>query len=361
MLKTLLLTGIALACTAPARAASFAFTRIDVPGNVFSYVSAISDSNTVVGGFQLIAPGLPIHGFAWVNGTTTLVTVPGETSQDTFVLVGVNTHGMAVGSFFDPDTGVRRSFVYNLRTAKAEPIKAPTGYELDVLTMSNTNTAVGISIPLSGGRIPAFIKTVGKPVTLLGAAFPQDTEDLPLAVASSGEVVGDATVQPGSQQIGFSYLNGVYTPLPPPVGGSDLYPEFVNGQGVIAGFYLAGAIGPHGTPFPHGFVQHGSQLDMIDFPGTAGTEVVGTTVAGVTRTGDVLGSYSVTSARDNTTTHGFILHHGVWSSFDVPGAVSTLVTKVNEQGSVAGTYTDVQGVDHAFVGICSAYQTSCTQ
>ena len=361
MLKMLLLIGMALACMGPARAGNFVFTKIDVPGDVFSYVNAINNTNTVVGGYQLTAPGLPIHGFAWTNGTTTLVTVPGQTSRDSFALVGVNTRGIGAGYFFDPDTGARESFIYDLNTAKAAAIKAPSGYVLNALTMSNT-TVVGVAIPLSGDPAAIFTKRFGKPVALLGPAFPQhDSGDLPLAVAPSGEIVGDATIQPGAQQMAFSYLNGTYTPLPAPAEATDLYPDFVNDQGVIAGSYAAGAIGPHGTPFAHGFVQRGARLQMVDFPAPAGMENVGTTVAGVTRTGDILGSYSVTGAHDATTTHGFVRHMGVWSSFDVPGAVSTTVTKINAQGSVAGTYTDAKNVGHAFVGICTADQAPCTQ
>ena len=362
MLKTLLLTGISLTCINAAKAGSFAFSKIDVPGDVFSFVNAIDSLNTVVGGYQLTAPGLPIHGFAWASGTTTLVTVPGETRKDTFALVGVNKHGIAVGAFFNPGTGARESFIYDLNTAKAAPVKPPAGYMLDALKMSNTDTAVGVAIPLSGGPMPVFTKTFGKPVTLLRPAFPpNDTGDLPLAVASSGEIVGDATIQPGSQQIAFSYLNVTYTQLSPLAGGSDLDPDFVNDQGVIAGSYLAGAIGPHGTPFAHGFVQRGSQLHKIDFPAPSGYQVVGTTIAGVTRTGYVLGSYSITDSHNSTAMHGFVRQHGVWSSFDVPGAVSTFITKINEQGSIAGSYTDSKNVGHAFVGICAADQAPCTQ
>ncbi len=361
MLRAVIIFGTTVVCANPAQAGDFAFSKITVPGDVFSYVNAINAADTVVGGYQLAAAGLPTHGFAWANGVTTLVTVPGETRQNSFVLVGVNKHGIAVGSFSDRSNGVQESVIYNLNTGDAKTIAPPAGYVLDAFAMSDTDIAAGSATPVSGGQSVIFTKTLGKPVMLLGTAFPpDDTLDFPRAVAASGEIVGVSNLQPGSTQQAFSYLNGGFAAVSPPAGGSYLYPDFVDSHGVIAGSYLAGATGPHGTPFPHGFIRRGSQLTTVDYPGTAG-EVVSTIVAGVTRTGDVVGTYTVRDASGAATTHGFIRHHGVWSSFDVPGAVSTSVTAINGQGSVAGMFTDAKHVGHAFVGVCTADQAPCTQ
>ena len=360
MLRTLLLAAAATAIIGSAKAGRFVFSEIHVPGDGNPYVYGINNSNTVVGGFQVPGPTLPQHGFAWADGATTVVAVPGETRQDTFVLVGVNAYGIAAGSFFDPQTGARESFVYDLNTSKATPIVPPIGYVLNAYAMSNTNLIVGVATSLSGGPSTIFTKTLGKRVSLIGPAFSphQIVNIVPNAVASSGEIVGYASLKPGSKYVAFSYLNGSFTPLVQPAAGNG-YPGFVNNHGVVAGEY--DATGPHGVVFHYGFVQRGSKLETVAFPASAGMDVVSTTVAGVTRTGDVLGSYSVKTAQTETTTHGFIRHQGVLSSFDVPGAVSTSVTKINEQGSVAGTYTDAQGHSHAFAGVCASDQAPCTQ
>jgi hypothetical protein len=46
--------------------------------------------------------------------------------------------------------------------------------------------------------------------------------------------------------------------------------------------------------------------------------------------------------------HGFLYSHGTYTPLNVPGAVATYATDINDQGQIVGYYSDASGT-HAFL------------
>jgi hypothetical protein len=83
----------------------------------------------------------------------------------------------------------------------------------------------------------------------------------------------------------------------------------------------------------------------VPVPGQPGY-VYNTVPAGISDGGTVVGYYS-----DGVTNHGFIETAGVYSTVDVPGAVSTVLTGTNNRKNpdYVGQYLDAESVAHGFV------------
>lgn len=117
----------------------------------------------------------------------------------------------------------------------------------------------------------------------------------------------------------------------------------VNDSGEIVGYYSDAS----GTV--HGYMQSGGALTIINVPFTGAT---GTNTYGIDNSGEIVGSWS-----DATTTHGFMLSGGTYTSFDYPGAAFTIANGLNNHGDIVGFYGDTSGVYHGFLlsgGIYSA-------
>jgi len=67
---------------------------------------------------------------------------------------------------------------------------------------------------------------------------------------------------------------------------------------------------------------------------------------GINDGGDIVGRY-IDTARE---IHGFIYAGGAFSTIDVFGAVSCVLTGIANDGAVAGTYVDFVGGLHGLIG-----------
>jgi probable HAF family extracellular repeat protein len=91
--------------------------------------------------------------------------------------------------------------------------------------------------------------------------------------------------------------------------------------GHIVGYYFGN------DGIVHGFVDTGSGLTPLDYPGADATGP-----AGINNSGEITGYHN-----DGTGTHGFIYSNGVFSSFDCPGAEGqTNPHGINNSGVVVG-------------------------
>lgn len=110
----------------------------------------------------------------------------------------------------------------------------------------------------------------------------------------------------------------------------------VNDAGVIVGAY--------GTSLDsadeHGFKLVGTTYTSIDYP--AATE--GTVASGINKSGEIVGSWG-----DSTTSHGFLLSKGVFTSIDVPGAFYTIAWGINSTGEIVGWYGASFSDSHGFL------------
>ena len=71
-----------------------------------------------------------------------------------------------------------------------------------------------------------------------------------------------------------------------------------------------------------------------------------TTAYGINDTGEIAGFYSDGAGKS----HGFIYAGGAFSTVDVAGAGSTLLTRIKNEGAVTGVYYDALNEGHGLTG-----------
>jgi hypothetical protein len=108
----------------------------------------------------------------------------------------------------------------------------------------------------------------------------------------------------------------------------------VNDSGEIVGYYS------DSSAAPQGYLQSGGTFTTIAVPFSGATW---TEPGGINNSGEVAGYWL-----DSTTSHGFLLSGGAYTSFDYPGAVFTVGIGINNHGAIAGFYGDTSGVYHGF-------------
>lgn len=134
-------------------------------------------------------------------------------------------------------------------------------------------------------------------------------------------------------------------PLPPPAnltyknidlpGEQTTFPTAINASGQIAGA-VQDLNGFHGYRID----KDGSNLMLIDFPGSEGT----TEVEGMNGLGDIVGDYFDTAGVD----HGFLLRDGSFSTIDFPNSVANVAEQINDRGEIVGTYENADGSVHGY-------------
>jgi probable HAF family extracellular repeat protein len=107
----------------------------------------------------------------------------------------------------------------------------------------------------------------------------------------------------------------------------------INNQGTIVGFYDdAGGV-------RHGFILSRGVYTIYDYPGA-----VRTLLTGINNHGQIVGI-----AFDGVQRRGFLLDSGDTTLIEVPGAVNTRTSAINNPGQVVGFYDDADGITHGFL------------
>jgi probable HAF family extracellular repeat protein len=243
--------------------------------------------------------------------------------------VRMNDRGVIVGSFADDD-GTLTGFKLDQR-GRFETFDAPDG-DATPLDVNNRGWIVGnvcdspaeCSVSTRGFlRDPkGRFTTIRKPGAVRTQVF---------GVNDRGQVVGDYLLPDGSIH-GYRWSNGRFTNIGGP-GGADATLTGINDRGDIIGAYLLDPTNP--TRGLKGFLLRNGRYDTFAVPDVRHTLPLGINnrgqIAGYTATGDDL----ATGAR------GFLYAKGLDRSLtriDVPGAATTGVTGIDDDGRLVGIY-----------------------
>jgi hypothetical protein len=118
----------------------------------------------------------------------------------------------------------------------------------------------------------------------------------------------------------------------------------VNDSKIAVGFYIDASGLSHGYTYE---IKSGAFSANIDDPSAiSGGIVVGSTVrAAINNKGDIAGFYTDTGPTNTASIiHGFVDNHGVFTSVDAPGATTTELLGLNDQGIAVGFDVDVNGM-----------------
>jgi uncharacterized membrane protein len=188
---------------------------------------------------------------------------------------------------------------------------------------------------------------------------------LAYGINNVGQVVGICALD--SKAVGFLYGEGTFTPISVP-GAERTYAWDVNDAGQVVGHYVTAADGAGAN----GFLYDRGTFTYFDIPGASWTVPLG-----INNLGQIVGRYgdpsdgfehgflydhaqgvftkglffAVDDLNDHGqivaaegvgfagTGHGILYEHGVSARVDVPGALWTFLTGVNNLGEIAGHYT----------------------
>jgi probable HAF family extracellular repeat protein len=171
------------------------------------------------------------------------------------------------------------------------------------------------------------------------------------SINNRGQIVGGYIDAEGTTR-GFLLDDGAFTPIDHPDAasgpGAGTVARDINKRGQIVGFYLDA----EGTA--HGFLRDKEGVfTPIDHPDAPQKPIAGTAVYGINDHGQIVGFHFDVAAES---TRGFLLGshddpsaEGVFTAIDVPGAIDTLPSAIDNRGQIVGGYSDAGGTAHGFV------------
>jgi probable HAF family extracellular repeat protein len=279
------------------------------------------------------------------------INFPGASNTQLF---GINARGQVIGKFEDNLDGTPTTF-------HAFLYSGGTFTDIDILEHGRClPPQVGLcayhllstprSINDNGQVLISYVNRIIGPNgdvysngthTAIGISFPLD-------INNKGQVVGF------SFHWSTLYSGGVYTSIRHPntiTGSGYTFANGINASGQVAGTYTEG--NPiNGVDITHGFILSEGVYTTVDVP-----NAISTYVAGINTSGQVAGYYTDASGRK----HGFLYSGGAFKTFDVPGFIDSTFPyqnfQINDKGQVSGTYTDVSGNEHGFVYVSGAVTT----
>lgn len=294
-----LLSGLALSTPAGAQT----YTSIDYPGAVKTIATSINKAGTIVGDFCVICKNgfEVIHGYILTQGTFTQIDFPGAGSTRP---LRINDAGAVVGYYWFPN---------------------------------------------QNGKTHGFLFING---VFSSIDFPGATQTHAIGIDAAGDIFGGyctsgkSCYNPGNAVHGYQLSGGVFTVIDVPnaifteVWGKD-------SAGQIAGRYQ------DASGMFHVFLLSNGSFTSIDFPGAAETAPSWYAPGGgFNAKGDIATTYCAAEpcANPSSSTHGFLLSGGLYTTIDFPGALATLGAGVNSSEYVVGIYFDsVGGGIHGFL------------
>ncbi|NOT10976.1 MAG: hypothetical protein HOP23_03935 [Methylococcaceae bacterium] len=261
--------------------------------------------------------------------------------------VGINNKGQIVGQVATQGYSWRGFFYESnnfriLSDAYSNPI--PGVLPRDI----NNNGAVVGTLNLNSSSV--IIQSDGS-YSEFGTYYPQPPYGvLSIGISSMndyGLIVGNRTnnhlntIYQAVFSIGFLYENGQYTYLDG-LGGAGAVISKINNNGQIVGYSPV-----EGWTRLQSFIySNGSYLSLTGPEGS-----ITTLAQGINNQGDIVGAfaYSGVEVEPNQNSHGFVLHDGMYTLLDVPNAISTVATDINDLGQIVGYYNDNSGYYRGFI------------
>lgn len=169
---------------------------------------------------------------------------------------------------------------------------------------------------------------------LTSVEIPNTRRTFPSAISNSGAIVG------GYSDLnrvihGFILDHGTVTTVDFP--GAILTTIIdINDRGDVVGAFENPDFGIHG------FILDRNGLRAIDNPAETLTS---TQAAGISN-GKLVGGFFLDA---DVNFHGFTFSDGVFTSVDIPGAISTVLESLNDHGDIVGLVTFSDGIQHGYV------------
>jgi probable HAF family extracellular repeat protein len=313
-------------------------TTIDFPGAQGTFAARVNDVGQVVG-FYGTEPNVPAaslpHGFLLdiATGVFTTIDVPGAIETRPF---GINNAGQIVGEYVDAARTLHGFlFVDGVYTT----IDAPDSTSTQARDIDDSGRIVGISFAAATttGSVRGFLRDAQGTFTAIDAPAappppgrPEPPTTQPFGINNLGQITGIFSDSEGTHS--FLLDDGVFTTIEVPEAVGKTLAFDINDEGQIAGAYDVEA---------HGVLRdRRGNFTTLDHP----DGVEETILTGINNRGQIVGGYLDAEG----TLRSFLLDDGVFTTIDVPGALSVGANKINDRGQIVGVYSTLTNRNHAF-------------
>ena len=258
---------------------------------------------------------------------------------DAPVPVGAGYAGTTINGL--SNAGALVGFAADLANTNHNFVRNTDGTYTPITLTGTAAQAAGLN---SGGTVvgfdgaDAFTDSGGTETTLSGATTPAAA----FGINDTGTVVGQETV--GGAALGFVDVGGSVTSLDP-AGSPTVNAQGVNGNNLVAGFYVGADGQDHGLTY-----DYTSKVTTL-LPDPVVSNFLFSQVLGVNDMGEAAGYYGTTDGFQ----HGFLLNLGTdaYTFLDDPsvvpgGSAQMQITGINNTGEIAGFYSDANGITHGF-------------
>lgn len=258
----------------PARAESFSFTTINIPGAYSTTLNGISDSGEIVGTYT---DTTGTHGFFDVNGSFTAINPPGLVAVN-----GVNNSGQIVGgATVGGNLAIYAGFLYT--NSSVVTIKAPAPSTIGTVLWGINNSGKIVGTVTDGSTVTGFVDTGGF-FSFIGGV--PNTDTYAQGINDRGEIVGYSYSLPLTQpMLGFVDVNGSLSYFAAPGRSRNGYTTAtgVNNEGQIVGNVADSYVNCHSG----GFLETGGVFSSVNVPGACNTFVYG-----INDAGELVGTYT---------------------------------------------------------------------
>ncbi|HEX4666626.1 MAG TPA: hypothetical protein VH207_08495 [Chthoniobacterales bacterium] len=165
--------------------------------------------------------------------------------------------------------------------------------------------------------------------------YPGDvTSTIPQKINDAGEIAGDFVDSSGVERGFVRFRDGTFSaPIDfPGIDVSVTQARGVNNPGTVCGYYIS-------DNFAHGYFLSGGVFTPFDLPGA-----VNTYVDAINDAGDFAGTEDIPGPANQ----GYASIGGTIVTYIVPGSTNTNGSSINNSGQIAGYYLDGAAVFHGF-------------
>ena len=306
-------------------AEQYVVTAIDYPGfKGTTIVTGANDGGRIVGGFSV--PGTSYaYGFSQFEGKYSLLpSAPCQRSRCETTPLAINSRGDVAGEFSDD---IQHRAVFLIHKGALRLLEVPSSSGLALLGGLNEHGDVVGYFQTDSGRIRMFLydgTTVSEP------AVPADFLDVTAkGINDSGQITGSYDDAKGLH--GFVAKRGKYTRFDVP-GALATSPAAINERGDITGSYSVNA--QPGIVIQRGFLLTHGRIASVDVPGGANT-----LPSALNEAGTIAGTFTDPALRPPFNTAAFVFQKGKYTRLPLPGAAES-VAGMTASGEVVGTYFD---------------------
>lgn len=238
-------------------------------------------------------------------------------------------------------------------------IRSMLGFVLAFMVTANAADAPKLSFKFTKANVPGALQTIPGGINNAGASVgqyqdknnvlhgyiltgkklvtlddPNGTNTAADSLTPNGTITVVGTyVNSSGVTTGFQYKNGTYSDIPGPAGATSTVPAAVNDYGVIVGFYT------DSSGVAHGFLLNGNGYTTIDVPGAMDTYA-----SGIDNKENMVLFWLDSSSVFESSMHNAKSKR--FKTINVPGAPQSEALDLNQEGDVTYAWFDSNSLAH---------------